>query len=44
MAPTFYETLRFSGRALDMSIFKPVPIDDVPDHALDEANEREFAG
>jgi pilus assembly protein CpaF len=35
MAPTFYEALRFSGRKLDMNIFKPVPIDDVFDNDLD---------
>jgi len=28
MAPTFYESLRASGRALDMEIFKPTLVDD----------------
>lgn len=41
MAPTFYESLRFSGRALDMNIFKPVAIDDLPDDELDEVGEPE---
>jgi pilus assembly protein CpaF len=44
MAPTFYEALRFSGRTLDMNIFKPVPIDDVLDDGLGEANAPELAG
>jgi pilus assembly protein CpaF len=38
MAPTFYESLRFSGRALDMSIFKPAQIDDY-DERLDDIEE-----
>jgi pilus assembly protein CpaF len=43
MAPTFYESLRFSGRSLDMNIFKPVPIDDAFDTGSDDANEPEPA-
>jgi pilus assembly protein CpaF len=35
MAPTFYESLRASGNALDMEIFKPVLVDDVLDDGLD---------
>jgi pilus assembly protein CpaF len=31
MAPTFYESLRASGRALDMDIFKPTLLDDFLD-------------
>jgi pilus assembly protein CpaF len=42
MAPTFYESLRFSGRTLDMNIFKPVPIDDAFDNLPDEAVEPEL--
>jgi pilus assembly protein CpaF len=42
MAPTFYESLRFSGRSLDMNIFKPVPIDDAFDNRPDEAAEPEL--
>jgi pilus assembly protein CpaF len=41
MAPTFYEALRFSGRTLDMSIFKPAPIDDF-DERLDAIEEPEL--
>jgi pilus assembly protein CpaF len=43
MAPTFYEALRFSGRTLDMNIFKPVPIDDVFDEGPGEMNTPAFA-
>jgi pilus assembly protein CpaF len=35
MAPTFYESLRFSGRSLDMGIFKPAHIDDFDEHLDD---------
>jgi len=31
MAPTFYESLRASGRALDMEIFRPALLDDFLD-------------
>lgn len=43
MTPTFYESLRFSGRPLDMNIFKPAVVDDVLDHGFDEADEPELA-
>jgi pilus assembly protein CpaF len=43
MAPTFYESLRFSGRSLDMNIFKPVPIDDAFDNGPDEEDAPESA-
>jgi pilus assembly protein CpaF len=43
MAPTFYESLRFSGRTLDMNIFKPLAIDEVPDDGLGEVGEPEIA-
>jgi pilus assembly protein CpaF len=39
MAPTFYEALRFSGRTLDMNIFKPASIDDAFDLGIDEADD-----
>lgn len=44
MAPTFYESLRFSGRPLDMNIFKPTVVDDdVLDDDFGEVGEPEFA-
>jgi pilus assembly protein CpaF len=43
MAPTFYESLRFSGRTLDMDIFKPVVIDDRLDDRLDRIDEPALA-
>jgi pilus assembly protein CpaF len=43
MAPTFYEALRFSGRTLDMNIFKPVSIDDAFDPGSDEADDAGLA-
>jgi pilus assembly protein CpaF len=43
MAPTFYESLRFSGRALDMNIFKPVSIDDAFEDGVDKVDELELA-
>jgi pilus assembly protein CpaF len=42
MAPTFYESLRASGNALDMDIFKPVLSDDILDHGLDEVADTDF--
>jgi pilus assembly protein CpaF len=42
MAPTFYESLRFSGRALDMNIFKPVLVDSLHDQGRDEIDEPEL--
>jgi pilus assembly protein CpaF len=36
MAPTFYESLRASGNALDMDIFKTVPADDFLNDGLDD--------
>jgi pilus assembly protein CpaF len=38
MAPTFYESLRFSGRPLDMDIFKPVLVDDPLDDGCDDVD------
>jgi pilus assembly protein CpaF len=43
MAPTFYESLRFSGRTLDMDIFKPVLVDEALDDGLDELDVQELA-
>lgn len=43
MAPTFYESLRFSGRPLDMNIFKPVVADEEMDEGYDEMGEPELA-
>jgi pilus assembly protein CpaF len=43
MAPTFYESLRFSGRPLDMGIFKPTHVDDLPEDEFDEVDEPELA-
>jgi pilus assembly protein CpaF len=42
MAPTFYESLRASGNALDMDIFKPVLADDFLDDGQDEVAEADF--
>lgn len=43
MAPTFYESLRFSSRPLDMDIFKPVVINEETDGGFDEPGEPELA-
>jgi pilus assembly protein CpaF len=43
MAPTFYESLRASGKALHMDIFKPVRADGVPEDAHDDMDGAEFA-
>jgi pilus assembly protein CpaF len=43
MAPTFYESLRFSGRPLDMNIFKPATMNEVLDDGFDEVAEPELA-
>ncbi|GAB3427952.1 ATPase, T2SS/T4P/T4SS family [Massilia solisilvae] len=43
MAPTFYEALRFSGRPLDMDIFKPVVANVEMDDGYDEVGEPELA-
>jgi pilus assembly protein CpaF len=42
MAPTFYESLRASGRALDMEIFKPVPFDGFLDNGSEDMDEMDF--
>ena len=43
MAPTFYESLRASGRALDMEIFKPVPSDGFLDDGSEDMDDMDFA-
>jgi pilus assembly protein CpaF len=42
MAPTFYESLRASGNALDMDIFKPVVANDFLDDGLDDMADADF--
>lgn len=42
MAPTFYEALRASGKALDMRIFKPVQGDYMLEDDLNDINDPAF--
>ena len=42
MAPTFYESLRASGRPLDMEIFKPVSSDGFLDDGSEDMDEMDF--
>jgi pilus assembly protein CpaF len=43
MAPTFYESLRFSGRPLDMDIFKPSAAHEQSNDDYDDVAESELA-
>jgi hypothetical protein len=42
MAPTFYESLRASGKPLDMEIFKPVSADRFLDDGSEDMDDMDF--